>query len=497
MVMTGFLARAALAGLGVAALSACSGDVEPEAKGEVPQARVSEDQPSAGADEELDEFLEMMNALEAERRAEAVPEGPPTSEGASPESIPVDLSGELPPPPSAAAPVSSRQPAAPPDETPARPVPPSRDVPARSSPSRQLWQAYFAGNSAVGAKLITYAVSSPIFASCAGQPYECHVSRCRQYAGDLGRLSERSGMDAVMAEVREAPAGPKLTLSCALAFTTNATHVPDVVGPKPIWRRNDNYDNAMFMFSIASGVHPDRAEVLRSAFEFSAFTSTGLEQIRQAEDWLAAYGHEIGRSSPDFARAERMMETVRDFWAVWDVTERLGVNMGDPVILNRDFHLERTFRSGGRTFTADDVVDRYYEMNNAGWRNGNSYAEAYWGNGFYAQAYTTDGPEFVLIRVDRRTYEVTVDFVMESEIDFGNANVRAILDYGQNGNAHGYNWDAEGLRTFLKTRSQPFHEWYDLTIPSAEFYAKPQRERINIMRARQGMGPLPKNWSVK
>jgi hypothetical protein len=304
-------------------------------------------------------------------------------------------------------------------------------------------------------------------------------------------------MDAVMAEVREAPAGPKLTLSCALAFTTNATHVPDVVGPKPIWRRNDNYDNAMFMFSIASGVHPDRAEVLRSAFEFSAFTSTGLEQIRQAEDWLAAYGQEIGRSSPDFARAERMMKTVRDFWAVWDVTERLGVNMGDPVILNRDFHLERTFRSGGRTFTADDVVDRYYEMNNAGWRNGNSYAEAYWGNGFYAQAYTTDGPEHVLIRVDRRTFEVTVDFVMESEIDFGNANVRAILDYAQNGNAHGYNWDAEGLRTFLKTRSQPFHEWYDLTIPSAEFYAKTQRERINIMRARQGMGPLPKNWSVK
>ncbi|WP_375197905.1 TonB-dependent receptor plug domain-containing protein [Sphingobium sp.] len=26
---------------------------------------------------------------------------------------------------------------------------------------------------------------------------------------------------------------------------------------------------------------------------------------------------------------------------------------------------------------------------------------------------------------------------------------------------------------------------------------QPQRERINIMRARQGMGPLPKNWSVK
>ena len=471
---------AALATLLAVLITACSKAASEEDHTPPPDqandtGRTSEDDSAA--------FTEFANELDAERRSQAaaVEEGVP--KGPVPSSAPPDPSRPGLPTGASSHPAPQHQ------ATPFQAV--------SSSASQRLWNEYMDMRSKALFDLTLEAVGSPIFITCKDQPFKCHIDRCRTYASDLGFLFNRSGFEAVVQNVSESPTGPKLARSCAYALTVSATDVPDVVGSNPIARRNDDFTRASFMFSLAERLNPDRKAILRDAFEFALFSARGAEQAADANDWLDAYRGIAGSELPMFQEAQAQYDFVQRFWSVWDVTRRLGVNMGEPVTLSPKFDADRSFRSGGRTFTADDVVDRYYEMNNAGWRNGYKYADAYWGNGFYANAYTTDDSGHILIRVDRRTYEVTVEFLKERDITSDSDKMKAILDYGMNGNAHGYNWDESGFRTFLSRKARPFHEWYDMTLPSEDFYALPQRERINHMRARQNMPPLPEDWRLR
>lgn len=350
----------------------------------------------------------------------------------------------------------------------------------------------------VTADILIASAAQPIFAECEGtpQPGNCHVEKCRSFAEAYAFADREFGRDETAARLRGTEIGPAQARTCAYALANAGAKPIREDGLQAFPTRVHDAQTAFFLFDLAQRTSDEKVMLVHDALDYSLFTARGAEDAADAKYWLDVYAGIVGDQSQAFAEAKDRYDFVQFFWSKWDVTERLGVNMGDPVTLGGDFDRFKRFRSGGREFTVDDVVDRYYEINRPGWRNGLAWSEAFWGNGFYVRAFTTDNDGTILIRVDIRTYEVTVDFLFDGEIDAMNEKVRGILDYAQNGNAHRYNWDADGLRKFISEDAQPFHEWYDVTMPSAEFYQLSLRDRINHIRARGGMEPLPESWRL-
>lgn len=346
--------------------------------------------------------------------------------------------------------------------------------------------------------ILVASAAQPIFAECEGtpQPRNCHVEKCRSFAEAYGFADREFGRDETAARLRDSDIGPSQARTCAYALANAGTKPIHEDGLQEFPTRTHDAQTALFMFDLAQRTSDENARLVHDALDYVLFTARGAVDAANAKYWLDVYAGITGSQSQEFVEAKDRYDFVQFFWSRWDVTERLGVNMGEPVTLGGDFDRFQRFRSGGREFTVDDVVDRYYEINRAGWRNGLSWSEAFWGNGFYARAFRTDNDGTILIRVDTRSHEVAVDFLFDEEIDAMNEKVLGILDYAQNGNAHRYNWNADGLRKFIREDAQPFHKWYDLTLPSAEFYTLPLRGRINHIRARGGMEPLPADWRL-
>lgn len=120
-----------------------------------------------------------------------------------------------------------------------------------------------------------------------------------------------------------------------------------------------HYDRAQLFFRAADmeGYYR-RQDNAQAAYNFSLITAYGDRQLDDARYWAKRLEALSGEKDPWLALYE-------EHYDYWDLSERVGTTRGVPILRDPETNYQRTFVSGGRTFTYEDVIARYPKFSQA------------------------------------------------------------------------------------------------------------------------------------